>query len=238
MNIYHYASNGEYLSTTEARPDPLSKDRFLIPSNATTIAPPVPPIGSVAKFVDDRWEIAPDHRGETWYQSDRQPVIINTIGDPSELGLFPVKPNGSLEDAKVHAIKCLDEETEDYRELIAGNVSPLRAAELADKARTADRLVNNEPISSAHILEAKRELVSLNLAATIEEADPIMIAPVWQAKAAAFIDARSRINVIYRKSLAAFQGAQTHEELSAAVAASRSEAAQALADFNAQYNQA
>ena len=49
MKVYHYnkktgelitfVKNGKQLNYTEARPDPLEKGKFLLPANATFIAP-------------------------------------------------------------------------------------------------------------------------------------------------------------------------------------------------------
>ena len=39
MKIYHYNKDGVYIKESSARPDPLEKGKFLIPSNATTEKP-------------------------------------------------------------------------------------------------------------------------------------------------------------------------------------------------------
>lgn len=41
---------------------------------------------------DGAWTMAPDHRGETWYDADGSAVLIDTVGDPAERGLSPDAP--------------------------------------------------------------------------------------------------------------------------------------------------
>lgn len=79
MNIYHYsAQTGEYKKTTKARPDPMEPGKFLVPANATSIAPPALSDNEAAVFNGTAWSVVPDYRGE-WYDF-RTLVIITELG--------------------------------------------------------------------------------------------------------------------------------------------------------------
>lgn len=84
MDIYNYHSvTCEFLSQSEARPDPLSPSKYLIPSNATTEIPPVVGQDEWAVFDEGSlsWVIVPDHRGKTYYRKDTgEPTIIADLG--------------------------------------------------------------------------------------------------------------------------------------------------------------
>lgn len=100
MYIYDYhPESGEYLQTRPAKLDPLEtqkvgEDRFLIPGNATTIAPPAAESGKARVFeaVAGTWSQVPDHRGETWWQADGKPVVIEALGNPADDDLLDTKP--------------------------------------------------------------------------------------------------------------------------------------------------
>lgn len=80
MKIYHYrATNGEFIFESEARRDPLELGRFLVPANATTIAPPTVAPNQVAVWSGSAWTVAVDYRG-AYYDYDRNLVTIDEIG--------------------------------------------------------------------------------------------------------------------------------------------------------------
>ena len=56
--IYNYdQETGVYIGFSEADESPLEQDVFLIPANATTLAPPAILEGQVARFSNDQWII-------------------------------------------------------------------------------------------------------------------------------------------------------------------------------------
>lgn len=84
MIIYNYnATTGEYISQSEADLSPLEQNVYLLPSNATEIAPPEVQSNQIACFLEGDWVIKSDFRGQTYYDSNNNynPVIINFIGD-------------------------------------------------------------------------------------------------------------------------------------------------------------
>lgn len=86
MDIFNYDKNtGEFLSQSVARQDPLNKDNFLIPANATPVSLPALSINEAAVFDagNDKWNITPDYRGETYYlKSDGSEVIFDLGNEP------------------------------------------------------------------------------------------------------------------------------------------------------------
>ena len=81
MNIYHYDKIGVYQGTTVARQDPLEPGRYLVPRNATTVAPPAEESGKARVFNGTAWVQREDHRGKLAYNEDnRSGVIIAELG--------------------------------------------------------------------------------------------------------------------------------------------------------------
>ncbi|RTR01932.1 hypothetical protein [Halomonas nitroreducens] len=57
MQIYHYhPDTGAYLGRAEADPSPMEPGAYLIPANATTLAPPSPEEGLRRVFVEGAWQ--------------------------------------------------------------------------------------------------------------------------------------------------------------------------------------
>jgi hypothetical protein len=56
MKIYNYNEHGYYTSESTADESPLEPGKFLIPANATKIAPPAEQAGSRRKFVGGSWQ--------------------------------------------------------------------------------------------------------------------------------------------------------------------------------------
>lgn len=75
--IYNYSPvNKEYLGTGTARQDPLDQNNWLIPANATTIAPPEIPSGQTALFINGAWQLIADLRGQTVYNTTSGGTLI------------------------------------------------------------------------------------------------------------------------------------------------------------------
>lgn len=92
MKIYHYSKDtGEFVSDSEARPDPLEKDKYLIPANAITEAPPETKSGEVAVY-NGGWTVVENHRGKKVYST--------TSDDELEIKELGPLPEGYTETAK------------------------------------------------------------------------------------------------------------------------------------------
>lgn len=95
MKIHHYHPvTGEFKGTTDARPDPLDKGKFLMPANSTTKTPPAGQTGKARLFdiVTAKWTKITDHRGETWYRAHGESVVVDFLGDPAAQGLTSTEP--------------------------------------------------------------------------------------------------------------------------------------------------
>lgn len=101
MQIWNYDDDGVWTSSGWADPDPMEPGNWLVPANATTIAPPAVAAKQVAVFVDGAWSVVADHRGETWYAGYKQPVVVEAVGTPA--GLTATEPAPSAEVAAAEA---------------------------------------------------------------------------------------------------------------------------------------
>lgn len=91
--VYHYSPvTGEYLGSSFADADPLDAGRWVVPAFATLLVPDDPEEGFAAVFGDGEWSTIEDHRGETWWDEDGHPVVIDFLGDPADEGLSDVEP--------------------------------------------------------------------------------------------------------------------------------------------------
>ena len=85
MEIYHYrAGTREFAGVSNAVPSPLEPGQYLIPANATAIAPPPPGERQAAVFdpVTETWTRVPDWRGVTLYaRADGVALEIAALSD-------------------------------------------------------------------------------------------------------------------------------------------------------------
>lgn len=107
MNIYHYnPADGQFLAASGARIDPVETQLrydetgvnelcFLLPANATSVAPPTPQQDHTAFFNGEGWDLVEDHRGKTIYNTaTREAAVINSTGAiPAEFTLLPPLTN-------------------------------------------------------------------------------------------------------------------------------------------------
>lgn len=92
VHNYHFAT-GEYLGSSEADESPLEDGIFLIPAHATETEPPSEiPDDNAAVFADGTWSLVIDKRGETWWDENGTPVVVNFLGDPADEGLSDIEP--------------------------------------------------------------------------------------------------------------------------------------------------
>ena len=91
MQIYNYdGTTGEYLFTSLADLSPLEKGVYLIPANATTLAPPTAQVGYARVFGGSTWVQIRDLRGTKYWLSDGSENIMSTLGAlPSGASVIP-----------------------------------------------------------------------------------------------------------------------------------------------------
>lgn len=91
--IYHYKSTtGLFIGTATARENPLSSGNYLVPANATDMAPSIP-TGKVGIFTGGSWTYQQDYSGTYYYTKNgfsftnndklSEPVGATTITPPS-----------------------------------------------------------------------------------------------------------------------------------------------------------
>lgn len=98
MDVYNFhPETGEYLGTSQADPNPVRPDNWLVPAFATRAPPPAAAKGFARVWTGGQWRQAPDHRGEQWWPKDAAnnlapSVTIDYLGDPTEKDLTSVEP--------------------------------------------------------------------------------------------------------------------------------------------------
>lgn len=125
MKIYIYdTKNNEYLYEAEAQIDPLasSKDEtiYLMPPNATQIAPLEPKAGYVNVFTAGRWEQIKDERGEIYYDNGNNAITITKLGQEKGLNKEPKIDEKARELAEFEA-QIKEAEDDIRRAILIGN---------------------------------------------------------------------------------------------------------------------
>lgn len=75
---------GEHLGQSQAQPDPMDENNWLIPAGATTGEPPQTGVNEVAVRVGGKygtWEVKTDKRGIEYWLPDRTNHVITEIGE-------------------------------------------------------------------------------------------------------------------------------------------------------------
>jgi len=81
MKIYNYnTDNGEFLSEGLARVNPLEEGKYLLPANATFDTPIDSEEGKAVCYIDGEWVLEDDYRGETVYDNEGNPSVVDYIG--------------------------------------------------------------------------------------------------------------------------------------------------------------
>jgi len=109
---------------SEADLDPIDK-KPLVPAFATTKKIPELSKDDIAIFnvALNKWEKTKNYVGETWYDSDRLPVVIEELGDPAELGLSKEPKPLTLDEAKQEALENLNIEHAKILRNLSGNAT-------------------------------------------------------------------------------------------------------------------
>lgn len=87
MKIYNYEKDsGAFVSQGVADESPLEPGQFLIPANATEIAPPKCGAYEVPVFANGKWAVVPDYRGQTYFDASGAEHVITQVGVKPEPG--------------------------------------------------------------------------------------------------------------------------------------------------------
>ncbi len=84
MNAYKYDKTGEFLHEIQCQESPREPGQFLIPANATTVAPPEEQEGKARVWNGEEWGYRDDNRGKTMYSindSRQTSVMSNVLGE-------------------------------------------------------------------------------------------------------------------------------------------------------------
>ena len=83
MLLYNYNDTGLFLRSSEARLDPRGDGRFLIPRNATKIAPPVDVLDgtNLGYWIGNSWSSVPIPEPEEITVEELQRIIMHAIDD-------------------------------------------------------------------------------------------------------------------------------------------------------------
>lgn len=94
MKIHNYSkTTGEYLNTAPADESPLEPGVFIVPAFSTDIAPPEARPLFKAIFADGKWSVVADHRGEVWFDAQRQKHEISNLGVIPDTTWTPTLPD-------------------------------------------------------------------------------------------------------------------------------------------------
>jgi len=156
MKIYIYdTKNNEYLYESEAQIDPIASSKgetiYLMPPNATQIAPLEPKAGYANVFTNGKWEQIRDERGKIYYDNDNNAITITKLGQEKWLNK---EPKINEQDQELAQIEAEITECENYirHALIIGNNAVLENLRAEYKELIAEREklnVTSEPITVA-----------------------------------------------------------------------------------------
>lgn len=88
--IYVYdAKTGEYLFSEDAEKSPLEKNVYLLPANATFLAPLDAGKNQAAVFVGGMWKLVPDYRTEKVFSRETGSEIKLELGSELSSSVQP-----------------------------------------------------------------------------------------------------------------------------------------------------
>lgn len=88
--IYVYDSKtGEYLFSENAEKSPMEKDVYLLPANATFLAPPDTGKNQAAVFVAGAWKVVPDYRATKVFSRETGSEIKLELGSELNSSVQP-----------------------------------------------------------------------------------------------------------------------------------------------------
>jgi len=89
MKIYQYDHlDKSFIAEKEAEFN--TNNEMILPVFHTILPPPIVEDKQVAVFdeYEIKWNIHPDHRGEIWYDKNKNSILVQFIGDPKDNNLF------------------------------------------------------------------------------------------------------------------------------------------------------
>jgi len=182
MKIYNIdKTTHEFISVTQANPDPMQPGKFLIPAYSTTIQNPKPKAGftHTFDFTNEVWVEIEDHRGKTiWDTNSKEQSVVTDLGPISLLhttikpGLYDVWSNGAWHvDANLKAIaikeemiSVLDSKMIEAKNILnGGEVTSALIERYKDKYAAAKQYITNQ--TGAEMLQAEADIRGVTVAA-------------------------------------------------------------------------
>ncbi|MGK0171467.1 MAG: hypothetical protein ACI9W2_003197 [Gammaproteobacteria bacterium] len=95
--VFHVAQNGELVGSGPAKRDVEESKRagtdvYLIPANATTVAPPARGASQVPVWDGAAWAVVSDRRGEHYWLPDGSELVIESLGFTPPIEALSVAP--------------------------------------------------------------------------------------------------------------------------------------------------
>ena len=122
MNAYKYDSQtGEFVHEVQCQESPREPGQFLIPANATTVAPPEEQAGKARVWNGEEWGYRDDNRGKTmyWVTDSRQTsTMFNILGEDVPEGWTLTPPPDSDNKYTFSGGQWVKQSVEELRELL------------------------------------------------------------------------------------------------------------------------
>lgn len=101
MKHYNFDKiTGEFLSEEPTAVNPREDGKFLIPSSATTVAPPPVDANQIAIFNGNEWSVVKDFRNQEFYNSNGDEIVISALDVEPDEEWATTPPPPSLNNVK------------------------------------------------------------------------------------------------------------------------------------------
>lgn len=80
--VYRYdGETKEFIGEYKPQPNPMREGEWLLPQFSTLKIAPKNKENCAIVWNGDNWEVIEDHRGETWFDDDDNPIVIKNLGE-------------------------------------------------------------------------------------------------------------------------------------------------------------
>ena len=106
--VFQTDNEGYFVGVTQADPDPLTPNSWLIPAGCVDVPPPATGTREAARWNAGTWQIVPDFRGHTYWLPDGGEHVITERGVAPPANALSAKPPKPLSEAKADKLKELE----------------------------------------------------------------------------------------------------------------------------------
>lgn len=223
MRIYNYCPvTGEFLSIAEADESPLEPGVFMIPALATDVAPPKTGANVTVVFAAGKWSKVSDHRGEVWFDAQRNKHEISDLGvTPDALWIKELPVAERLSIAKAQALIAVDRFHAETVQQLAGNPAQVEKDSWAMKLATANAVLANATVSGEGV-------AFMTAAGFVAQPDQAAWAAKVLANAARYAGLVGTADALRSAARAAISAATSQTELDTAIATNKAAADAAI----------